>query len=255
MDYAKAKDAFEKFVSNYDKTNNKIARKIEHTHEVVKLSEALARFLKLSDEDIYLAKIIALLHDIGRFDQVNFFDSFDDDMTIDHADHGNKLLFSDGLIRDFVDDYRFDEIIKSAIKNHNKYAIEDDLSDRQLLHSQIIRDTDKIDIYRVIYEHGFLSENVFGPNDVISDESFADFMNGKLLNHQKKKTKIDNQLSYLAFIFDINFDISLKYIREKDYINKILGRFAYENPDTAHKMKIVQKHANDYLAQKLLGRT
>ena len=40
-------------------------------------------------------------------------------------------------------------IIKKAIENHSRLEIEENLDERTLLHSKIIRDADKIDNYRV----------------------------------------------------------------------------------------------------------
>ena len=252
MDYEKALNAFKDFVQKYDQTNDKINLKIEHTYKVVEISEYIAKSLKLNNEDIYLAKIIALLHDIGRFDQAKFFDSFDDYMTIDHANHGVKLLFDDGLIKDFSIDEKYHDIIFHAVKSHNKYAIEEDLTEKQLLHSKIIRDADKIDIFRVILNSPIIfTDNVFTENEIISDKIFEYIMNSKLIDRRHRKTKIDNQVSYIGFVFDYNFDISLKYIKSKDYVNTLIDGFIYENPDTKRKMALIKNHANKYLDEKL----
>ena len=44
---------------------------------------------------------------------------------------------------------QYDNIIKKAIYNHNKYKIEENLNDVELLHRKIIRDADKLDNFRV----------------------------------------------------------------------------------------------------------
>ena len=46
-----------------------------------------------------------------------------------------------------VDQDKYDELIKIAVKNHNKYKIEDGLTQEQELFAKIIRDADKIDIF------------------------------------------------------------------------------------------------------------
>ena len=68
--------------------------------------------MKLGEEQQQLAELIALLHDIGRFEQLRLYDSFMPD-TMDHAAFGVKLLF-DGenpMIRRFLADTCYDEII------------------------------------------------------------------------------------------------------------------------------------------------
>ena len=124
--------------------------KIRHTYGVVELSEYIVKDLKLSDEDISLAMLIGLLHDIARFEQAKEYGDYRDYVTLDHADLGVKILFEDGLIRKFVNDNKYDSIIMKAIKNHNKLCIDEtDMNDRELLHAKIIRDADKTDNFRV----------------------------------------------------------------------------------------------------------
>lgn len=68
-----------------------------------------------------MAKIIALLHDIGRFEQVKQTKDFADNKNFEHANYGVKVLFEDNLIRKFVKDNKYGNIIKKAIYNHNRY--------------------------------------------------------------------------------------------------------------------------------------
>ena len=145
IDFNIAKKAFKDYVASFDLNDSKIRLKIEHTYKVVEACEYIAKDLKLNEEDINLAKLIGLLHDIGRFKQLKNFNSFDDNSTIDHAEYGADILFKDNLIRKFLAEETYDNIIEKAIRNHNKYKIEDNLSERELLFSKIIRDGDKMD--------------------------------------------------------------------------------------------------------------
>ena len=91
MDYNRAKEVFEQYLDGYDRENDKVRLKIIHTYGVVDQSTELAKRLKLSAEDTDLARLIALLHDIGRFEQLKRFDSFLPD-TMDHAAYGVHVL-------------------------------------------------------------------------------------------------------------------------------------------------------------------
>ena len=75
LDYSKARNEFEKYLDGYDRTDDKIKLKIIHTYGVAEQSEKVARRMGLSEEDVTLARIIALLHDIGRFEQLKHQDS------------------------------------------------------------------------------------------------------------------------------------------------------------------------------------
>ena len=94
-----AKKAFDKYVSNYDMNDPLISLKYSHTYRVCKESLNIAKSINLDLENTYLAVLIAMLHDIGRFEQARIYQSFNDSKTVDHADLGVKILFEDGLIR------------------------------------------------------------------------------------------------------------------------------------------------------------
>lgn len=256
IDFNKAKSAFKDFVKSYDVTDAKINLKLVHTYGVIDLSEYITKDLKLSNEDIELAKLIALLHDIGRFEQAKQFGNFIDYETLDHADYGAKILFEDGLIREFIESNIFDSIIEKAIRNHNKYCIECGLSKRELLHAKIIRDADKTDNFRVKATERL--ENIANGFDVdkmqydyISDKIYNVFMSKRTIISKERETELDMWVSYIAFIFDYNFIFGLKYIKEKDYINILVDRIDYKNQDTKDKMENIRKFSIDYIQEKI----
>ena len=149
IDFQKARQAFQRYVSQYDANIPSIRMKIIHTYEVMKCSDYLCEQLGLNQEDKDLASLIALLHDIGRFEQWMKYESFADYKTVDHALFSSQLLFDDGLIREFIDDSQYDQIIKVAIEQHNKYQIDQGFDERTLLFIHLIRDADKLDNFRV----------------------------------------------------------------------------------------------------------
>jgi len=70
MDIEKAKKEFIKYTNNYDLQNDNITRKIGHSIRVMEISESIAKDLDLTKEQIELATLIGLLHDIARFEQM-----------------------------------------------------------------------------------------------------------------------------------------------------------------------------------------
>ncbi len=210
----------------------------------------------LNNEDIELAKLIALLHDIGRFEQLKIYNSYIDSETIDHAILGNEILFKNNLIRNFIKDNQYDDIISKSILNHNRLSIESNLRDRELLHVKIIRDADKTDNFRVQATDEF--ENIIDDankeileNDVITEKIFNDFMNSKIIIKKECKTYLDFLICYIAFIFDFNFTSGLEYIKEMDYINKIVNRLDYKRVETKQRMDKIKEHAIKYIDSRL----
>ena len=255
IDYNKSLQAFKDYLKKYDINNGMIALKVRHTYGVVSLSEYIAKDINLSNEDVELAKLIALLHDIGRFEQAKEYGDFRDYASLDHAELGIKILFEDNLIRKFIDSDKYDNIILKAIKNHNKLKIESGLNERELLHAKIIRDADKADNFRVKANDKF--EDIFNStkekleNSFISDKIYNDFMNQKVIVSSQRITDIDHWVSYLALIFDFNYTSGLKYIKEKNYINIIIDRIDYKNKETKEKMEIIRTFTTNYIDNKL----
>ena len=104
IDFIKAQKMFKEYLKKYNLEDGSIKLKIKHTYEVVKKSEYISKELELDEENIELAKLIALLHDIGRFEQVKQINDFSDSKSFDHADYGVEVLFNDNLIREFIED-------------------------------------------------------------------------------------------------------------------------------------------------------
>lgn len=152
IDFKVAKQAFESYLDEYDREDDKIQLKIVHTYCVVDAAEEIATRMHLREEDVQLAKIIGLLHDIGRFEQIKRFHSFEPG-TMDHAMYGADLLFGpEQMIRRFVTDPSFDQLICVAIAKHSDFKLEGIEDERTLLHARLIRDADKLDNCRVKLE-------------------------------------------------------------------------------------------------------
>lgn len=252
IDLKKAQERFKEYLKEYNLEDGSIKLKIIHTYEVVKKSEYIAKGLELDEENVELAKLIALLHDIGRFEQIKVIGEFNDN-KLNHADFGVKVLFEDNLIRQFIQDDQYDAIINKAIWNHNKYRIEDGLDEIQILHCKIIRDADKLDNFRVKEKDDFkdMFPNIYNENTIekeeISLKVYQDFMNYQCIKLSDRKTIIDYWVCVIAFIFDLNFDISLQYISNNNYIDKLIDRIKYKNENTKEKMEQIRKCGKEYL--------
>lgn len=253
IDLKKAKKELIKYVRNYDLSNERIKLKLKHTLKVMKTSKKLAKKLKLSKEDIEIATVIGLLHDIGRFEQVKQYDTFVDSKSVNHGELGVKILFDENFIRSFIEQDDYDEIIRIAILNHNKSNIQEDLNERQLLHCKIIRDADKMDIYRVLNEESINA--IYGcesmKNQKISDDILADFFENKLIDYSKRKTDADKFVCHVAYVFDFYFDYSLNIIKDKKYIEKLLKRIDFKNPKTIEQVSEMMHFTSKYIENRL----
>ena len=72
-------------------------------------------------------------------------------------------------------------------------------------------------------------------------------MNYQCIKLEDRKTQIDFWVCVIAFIFDLNFYISLQYIKDKNYIDILVDRIEYKNEETKEKMKQIRQCAKEYL--------
>ncbi len=217
MDFEKCKEAFEQYISNYDLKNEEISLKYHHSYAVSDLMAELAFRLNLSKEEIVLAKVIGLLHDIGRFEQLKIFESFSD-KNIDHADESCNYLFKEGHIRDFIEEEKYDLIIEKAIRYHNKLEIPK-LKEKEQLFTKMIRDMDKVDIYK---QFAVNYEMIFDASE-ISENVLKQFQQSTLVDRKNIKSKSDDVLGMLSFVFDINFEESYDILVSTDNFDLYLS--------------------------------
>lgn len=249
----KAEKEFLKFTENYDLNNPNIKRKQQHSLRVMKISEEIAIGEGLSEEEIQLAKIIGLLHDVSRFKQYTEYQTFKDKISFDHGDMGVEILEKDEFIRNFIQTNEYDSIIKKAIKNHNKFEIEKGLSELEEKFCKIIRDADKIDIFYEAIEMFWLGEEDKIEDSDISDSIQTEFYKKRTINRYEIKSDdyINKMISIIAFIFDINYHTSFEIVKKQNYINQIIDRFNFKKEKTQKAVEEIRKFANEYVLEKI----
>ena len=253
IDIKKAKEEFKNYVQNYDPNDEKVKLKIAHIERTSIVAKDTAKYLNLSEEDILLAELIGLLHDIGRFEQIKRYHTFVDKISVNHGELGVKVLFDNGLITKFIKDRKYDEIIRKAILNHNRGKIEEGLNEKELLHAKIIRDSDKTDIFytltfgdvKAIWEKEDFSE------DKISKEIYREFMQDRVINYKNRVTSADILVSHFAYVYDFNFNYGLKLIYDNGYIDKLFNRFKFKNQEVNNQYVEIYKTAKEYVKNKL----
>jgi len=254
IDINKAKKFYKEYISNYNPEEQRIALKIAHIYRTAEEARNLAEMLNLNEEDILLAELIGLLHDIGRFEQVKKYNTLVDSISVNHAEYGVKVLFEDNLIRNFIEDNQYDEIIKKAILNHNRNEIDSNITDeRERLHCKIIRDADKLDIY-----YALLIEKIEAtyPLDRYSKEPITkeikdDFIKSHKINYSNINACVDLLVGQIAYVFDINYLYSIQKIDNENYLEKIIEKFDSQDENTKKELNELKDIAKKYIQEKI----
>lgn len=246
IDLEKAKKEFLNYTSNYDQNDPAIQRKIEHSLRTMEVSKEIAENLKMTKEEIELATLIGLLHDIGRFEQRRRFGTYIDKLSIDHGDMGAYILEKDNYIRKYIETDKYDKIIFEAIKNHNKYTIDTNLSKEENHFAEIIKDADKLDIFYLIVEkfHGNKEEI---ENSEISEEYMQQLRENVCIYRKTDQTALDEYALITSFIFDMYFRFSVQTVRRENYINRFFLNLKFKKEKTKEQVKELLDIAEEYL--------
>lgn len=234
LDREYVKRAFASYTEHYDPDDPKIKLKIDHTYRVADLCERIAATVSGADTD--LSWLAGMLHDIGRFEQVRRYGTFADAQSVDHAALGADLLFKEGLMESFGDyDERTLDILEKAIRNHNRFRIEDGLSEEYMVYCRILRDADKIDILRVNTETPI--EEIYNVttdelrSSAVSEEVKQGFRERRAILRSKRLTMADILVSHVCLVFELVYPVSIQIVREQGYLYQLLA-FESRNEDT-----------------------
>lgn len=270
-------NAFAEYVRNYDPSDEKIKLKIDHTYRVAGLCQRIAESLGLSEPDVDIAWLLGMLHDIGRFEQIRRFGTFNDVQSVDHAEFGADLLFKEGLIRKFAEGYyeecelarsgneEAEQIIKNnehhnkdtgllemAIRQHNKYRVKEDLTERQRMFCDILRDADKVDIFKVnadipmeiIYDVTTEELN----NGIITKEVLESFYKKETVLKSVRRSAVDHIVGHISLLFELVYKESYRQAKEQGYVYKLLN-FKSDVPEVNAEFGDMRKYVDEFLME------
>ena len=254
MDRDRARAAFDEYISSYDPTDVKIAIKIGHTLRVADLCERIGASEGLSGEELDLAWICGLLHDIGRFEQIRQFGTFSDAKSVPHAAFGARLLFEEGLIRKFVETPEHDELLRTAVATHSGLALPHGLDERTRRFCDILRDADKIDILAVNAAHS--PEEIFGATERQMRESplspavIEAFYAHETVRRDAREHPADYLLGFVCFVWGVVYPESLRIMRDQGHLLRLMD-YEFTNPATRDKFARMGQHLREWLDRQL----
>ena len=229
-------EKFERWFSDYvatfygddDYVNANIKLKEDHSRRVCEEMDYLAEQLDLDANQRRIAQVIALLHDIGRFEQFTRYRTYHDPRSVDHSKLALEVLDSENVLRDVEESEK--SLIKKAIEYHGAKQLPENLNGQCRLFSQLIRDADKLDIYKVVIDYytehrrnpeGFRLEMELPDEPGYSAEVVKAVLDGRRLDYSRLRTWNDMKLMQLGWIYDVNFAAALRRIKQRKYLERI----------------------------------
>jgi len=254
-EFQEIKNWFDRFTITYledEKLHFPIKLKIDHILNVVDESEYLSTSLNLSEDDIYTAKAIGLLHDIGRLPQIKQYGTFSDRQSENHAFLGLRTINENKILSNLSDHEQL--LIRTAIANHNRFSIATDLDEDCVQFCQLIRDADKLDIWNVLIEtdkncsdeeQSIVYVNL-PETDRYNPNILTNINRGNLVSIADVKVRNDFRLLALAWIYDLNFLPALKAVKDRNYFERLTEYLPADN-DLRRSLGII----NNYIEYKL----
>ncbi len=236
------------FADEDEKDN--ILLKEQHTRNVCRNIKDLAISLNLCNEEINLAVSIALFHDIGRFEQVKRYKTFKDSISVNHGFLGADILLKADILERLP--YAERQIILQCVKYHNSFKMPNMEDETLHLYLKLIRDADKIDIWRIFKEYFVNSKKigsaaVLGLSDIPSyDTNLLNFIyEGHIIPLSRVSSKNEFKLMQISWVFDLNFKWSFKIFKDRNYI-EILSTLPHKE-----EISKLKDFINDYINKRI----
>jgi len=230
----KLKTWFDEYVTGFygeDRyVNANLKLKQDHTRRTCDETLWLATQLGFNPLQKRIAEIIAIFHDIGRFQQFVHYRTYNDTRSVNHCQLGLQIIHKTGLLEPLEQEER--QIIEAAIEHHGALELPDNLDGQTLLFAKLIRDADKIDVLYVITDYyekytenpqDFQLELEFPDTDEYSPEVLNDVLKGRRTDYSKLHTLNDMKLLLLGWVYDVNFTATLRRIKQRGLLEKLVG--------------------------------
>jgi HD domain-containing protein len=221
--------------------------KVDHTYQVRVIMERLAASLELRPEERALAVAIAISHDVGRFPQYRQYGTFNDATSTNHAALAVQTLREEGIL-DVLDAHER-SIVLQAVALHNVFILPEDLNPDLRRFAMLIRDADKLDIWRVLIEYCTSPPEErasavtweLPDTGACSIAALEEVMAGRMVNRSFLKTADDFKLLQLSWVFDLNFEESFNIVAERGYMTTLAGLLPCQ-PGCSEAVAVVRDH-------------
>jgi hypothetical protein len=226
--------------------------KKNHTRRVCENIVMLGKAMNLSDYELILAETMALFHDVGRFEQYAKYGTFSDIASENHAKLSLQQLAIHGVLSENTKNEK--RFITKSIAYHNAAALSDVTDEKELFYMRLLRDADKLDIWKVFIDYYQERDNFQSsaielnlPDDPVwSGKILEAMINKKIARLEDLKTLNDFKLLQISWVYDLNFAPSFKAIENRKYLNQ-LEAILPKSTDIADAVAIAKSYVKSHL--------
>jgi len=246
-----------RFFGQDEYVNMHLRLKQEHTRRTCEEILYLAGRLALDDNQTRIAKAVALLHDVGRFPQFANYRTYNDTRSVNHGCLGVDVLHRECVLEALEPEER--RWIETAVARHGRKSLSTDLNGPALLFLKLIRDADKLDIYRIVADvyrrraedPAGLSFEIELPDEPrITPDVLDAVLAGRLIEHASLRTLNDVRLCQIGWVYDMNFAASLERLKAGGLLEELFGYLPRDE-----KMQQVRRRVLEYVDSRLFDTT
>lgn len=228
--------------------------KIDHTERVVDLARRICDEEHVPADVALATRLAAQLHDLGRFPQYQQYRTFRDAVSANHAGlsvtHALRARVLDGV------PLHIRRLVLGAVYLHNKRSLPDRLPAPLDAAARIVRDSDKLDIYKVMLA-SFTPGKPLNPEVALGVQDHPTAYTPAVLEALLRREPGDyRQLVWVndfklmtsGWLYDINYPSSCRILKERGYLDAIYATL----PDDP-AIRRVRAQLTDDLAQRIQG--
>jgi len=242
MTFQESAARFDSYVDAFRRADGSLSDamqcKYDHTFDVVRYAHIIAEGAEFPEEDLFLAGICALFHDIARFEQVKQFNTFNDHISrFDHGYEAVRILLEHNLLKEFSPAQRI--TVLAAIEFHNKIEIPSGIcGEHSLKFARLTRDADKLAILDLVVR--FLNGEIKVEDDslIALSQAAGTDVNPEILQRIRAGQRcayglIRNMNDFLTCLFswicDLNYPASFRELLDRKFYPKVRA-FLPEDP-------------------------
>lgn len=141
-------------------------------------------------------------------------------------------------------------LLELAIRQHNKYRVKEGLTERQLMFCNILRDADKVDIFKVNAEvpmeiiYDITTEEL--KNGIITKEVLESFYRKETVLKSLRKSAVDHIVGHISLLFELVYPESYRQAKEQGYVYKLLD-FKSDVPEVDVEFGRMREYLDEFL--------